>query len=247
MPAQCRARPSDALECESNENDETSPARTLIMNDAMRPADPVCGMGVSPGEEVDRIEHEGTEYLFCSTNCAEKFRASPSRYLKQPNKVASGSDHSCCGRETSDKSEAKRDGPKDAIYTCPMHPEICHVEPGDCPKYDMALEPVLRDMPRQFWVAIIFAAQLLVYVMDNMLFGNPFESWISPAEPVGRDRARDPGGSSHSSWCRRWERARSPRMIVPRLSWPACFSDEQCTKSRAQSIARGAADLPRSC
>jgi Cu+-exporting ATPase len=55
----------------------------------------------------------------------------------------------------------------------------------------MALEPVdataeqddteLRDMTRRFWIATAFTAPLLVYVMGNMLFGHPFESWISPA------------------------------------------------------------------
>ncbi len=153
--------------------------------------DPVCGMTVTPGDEADRIEHGGTEYLFCSTGCAEKFRASPARYLEGQEEPPSGSDHSCCDHHANRPKGVERTGPKDAMYTCPMHPEVRQVGPGDCPKCGMALEPVdataeqddseLRDMTRRFWIATVFTAPLLVYVMGNMLFGHPFESWISPA------------------------------------------------------------------
>ena len=72
-----------------------------------------------------------------------------------------------------------------------MHPEVRQFGHGDCPKCGMALEPVdvtaeqddaeLRDMTRRFWFATAFTAPLLLYVMGNMFFGHPFESWISPA------------------------------------------------------------------
>ena len=32
-----------------------------------------------------------------------------------------------------------------AIYTCPMHPEIRQVGPGSCPKCGMGLEPLIAD------------------------------------------------------------------------------------------------------
>lgn len=153
--------------------------------------DPVCGMTVTPGDEADRIEHGGTQYLFCSTSCAEKFRADPARYAEGQEQPSSGSDHSCCDHHAKRPKGAEHAGPKDAIYTCPMHPEVRQVGPGDCPKCGMALEPVdataeqddteLRDMTRRFWIATVFTAPLLVYVMGNMLFGHPFASWISPA------------------------------------------------------------------
>ncbi len=153
--------------------------------------DPVCGMTVAPGDEAARFEHDGTEYLFCSTSCAEKFRADPPRYLEKQDEGAHHSDHSCCDHEAKADSAARREGPTDAIYTCPMHPEVRQVGPGDCPKCGMALEPIdataeqddteLRDMTRRFWVATAFTAPLLVYVMGNMIFGHPFESWIGPA------------------------------------------------------------------
>jgi len=153
--------------------------------------DPVCSMTVAPGDEAERIEHSGTDYLFCSTSCAEKFRADPARYVEGQEQRSSGSDHSCCDHHAKRPRGAEHTGPKDAIYTCPMHPEVRQVGPGDCPKCGMALEPVdataeqddteLRDMTRRFWIASAFTAPLLVYVMGNMLFGHPFESWISPA------------------------------------------------------------------
>lgn len=153
--------------------------------------DPVCGMSVSPGNAAERFEHDGTEYFFCSTGCAEKFRADPARYPEKQDEGAHHSDHPCCDHEAKADSAAKREGPKDAIYTCPMHPEVRQVGPGDCPKCGMALEPIdatseqddteLREMTRRFWIATLFSAPLLVYVMGNMLFGHPFDSWIGPA------------------------------------------------------------------
>ena len=161
----------------------------MASTDARR--DPVCGMAVVPGDEAERLEHEGVEYLFCSTGCAEKFRADPAHYADDHERSADRADHSCCGHHVKKQEDAARSGPKDAIYTCPMHPEVRQVGPGDCPKCGMALEPVdataeqddteLRDMTRRFWIATAFTAPLLVYVMGNMLFGHPFESWISPA------------------------------------------------------------------
>lgn len=34
-------------------------------------------------------------------------------------------------------------GDKDVAYTCPMHPEIRQMGPGNCPICGMALEPVI--------------------------------------------------------------------------------------------------------
>jgi YHS domain-containing protein len=42
--------------------------------------DPVCGMKVNPDEAIDHDEYMGTEYYFCSIECAEKFEADPERY-----------------------------------------------------------------------------------------------------------------------------------------------------------------------
>jgi P-type Cu+ transporter len=82
--------------------------------------DPMCGMSVDPASAPERREHAGETYHFCSKHCATRFEAAPERYL------------------------GDRQGPApsgDTIYTCPMHPEIEQVGPGDCPICGMALEP----------------------------------------------------------------------------------------------------------
>ena len=69
-----------------------------------------------------------------------------------------------------------------AIYTCPMHPEIRQVGPGSCPICGMALEPVavtlddrpdpeLRQMSKRFWISLVFTAPLFALVMLDMLIG----------------------------------------------------------------------------
>jgi Cu+-exporting ATPase len=42
--------------------------------------DPVCGMGVDPATAAASVEHDGTEYYFCSTACAATFTADPHKY-----------------------------------------------------------------------------------------------------------------------------------------------------------------------
>ena len=139
--------------------------------------DPVCGMAVVPGGDAAKVEHDGVEHLFCSASCAAKFRVDPDRYLKGDGRGSSGSDHSCCEYGSKKSPDAAHDGLKGAIFTCPMHPEVRQVGPGDCPKCGMALEPLdatagqddteLRDMTRRFWIGTGFTAPLLVYVMGN--------------------------------------------------------------------------------
>ncbi|MBZ0172943.1 MAG: copper-transporting ATPase, partial [Phycisphaerales bacterium] len=88
-------------------------------------------------------------------------------------------------------STSRDDGPPDAIYTCPMHPEVRHVGPGICPNCGMALEPVdataeqddteIRDISRRFWISTALTAPLLVSVMQGMLLGHAFQGWLNPA------------------------------------------------------------------
>ena len=152
--------------------------------------DPVCGMKVQRGRETATVDHAGAAYLFCSAGCADKFRADPARYVDKASDT-SGGGHSCCSHGHGDRATASAQGPKDAIYTCPMHPEVRQVGPGDCPICGMALEPVdataeqddseLRDMTRRFWVGALFSTPLVLYIMGNMLFDHPFHRAISPA------------------------------------------------------------------
>ena len=64
------------------------------------------------------------------------------------------------------------------IYTCPMHPQIRQVGPGNCPICGMTLEPVkataevgenreLTDMTRRFWVGLVLTLPVLVLEMGG--------------------------------------------------------------------------------
>lgn len=150
--------------------------------------DPVCGMSIAPGEEADRVEHDGVTYLFCSKKCAEKFRSEPDRYASGD----AGDAHDSLDHAHRDATADHADGgDPDAMYTCPMHPEVRQVGPGDCPKCGMALEPVdaaadqddteLRDMTRRLWISAAFAVPLLVFVMGGMFVEHPLGAWLSPA------------------------------------------------------------------
>ena len=67
---------------------------------------------------------------------------------------------------------------EDALYTCPMHPEITQSEPGVCPICGMALEPMTAsvneapnqeyiDMRRRFWFALILTLPLFFLEMSG--------------------------------------------------------------------------------
>ena len=86
--------------------------------------DPVCGMTVKP-ESPHQADLAGVHYRFCSAKCKAKFDTFPTQYLNQPvrESVIPGIE-----------------------YTCPMHPEIRQIGPGNCPKCGMALEPVLPNL-----------------------------------------------------------------------------------------------------
>jgi P-type Cu2+ transporter len=126
--------------------------------------DPVCGMRVAP-DAPDSATYEGALYRFCSRKCADTFRKEPAKYVKTagaPAKPASV--------------------PAGVIYTCPMHPQIRQVGPGNCPICGMTLEPLapsategenpeLRDMTRRFWVALALTIPLLVLAMGELVPG----------------------------------------------------------------------------
>jgi len=65
-------------------------------------------------------------------------------------------------------------------YTCPMHPQVRQMGPGDCPLCGMALEPVLataeagaspelRDMTRRFWIGAALTLPVFVLEMGGHL------------------------------------------------------------------------------
>ena len=132
--------------------------------------DPVCGMTVDPAGAQQRADRAGQTYYFCSAGCRAKFVADPAKYLRPaPADVAPPA--------------------ADAIYTCPMHPQVRQTGPGACPICGMALEPdvasaksgpnpELADMTRRFWIGLVLAAPVVVLDMGAHLAGHAF---LAPA------------------------------------------------------------------
>jgi Cu+-exporting ATPase len=104
--------------------------------------DPVCGMEISREDAVGSYVHEGHEYFFCNPSCLENFRANPDRYLS-PGQAEAASAATPSGRARF-LAPLGMTSPADAnaIYTCPMDPEVRKRGPGACPKCGMALEPL---------------------------------------------------------------------------------------------------------
>jgi P-type Cu+ transporter len=124
--------------------------------------DPVCGMSVDPATSKHRFDHGGETFHFCSAGCRTKFAADPAKYL--------------------DKREVPPAASAGAIYTCPMHPQIRQLGPGNCPICGMALEPEvasldaapnpeLADMTRRFIVGAVLAAPVVALEMGGHLAG----------------------------------------------------------------------------
>jgi Cu+-exporting ATPase len=88
-------------------------------------------MAVDAQSTEFKCVHDSKDYFFCSKNCQEKFQADPEKYAAKKTDVRSP--------EHTDDTE-KPAG--DALYTCPMHPEVKQKGPGPCPKCGMALEPM---------------------------------------------------------------------------------------------------------
>ncbi len=120
--------------------------------------DPVCGMTVDPAKTPHRLDHRHHALFFCSAGCRGKFAADPEKYLP--------------GAASPPAADARND---DAIYTCPMHPQVRQVGPGACPICGMALEPELGGnedgggelaaMTRRFWIALALAVPVVVLDM----------------------------------------------------------------------------------
>ncbi len=98
--------------------------------------DPVCGMKVNPGTAAASYQHEGKTYHFCCSQCLEKFRAAPAKYL------ATEPPRQAVVMQVAAPVPAPARLGQQALYTCPMHPEVRQASPGACPKCGMALEPL---------------------------------------------------------------------------------------------------------
>jgi len=109
-------------------------------------------------------EHDGAAYHFCGAACRAKFLADPTKYLKS-------------GTPASEPQTQQG-----VIYTCPMHPEIRQIGPGNCPICGMALEPAqaaadaepsaeLIDMRRRFWIGAVLTVPVVALEMGGAMLG----------------------------------------------------------------------------
>ncbi len=130
-------------------------------------------MSVDPATTPHYAGHEGEDYHFCSAKCREHFAARPELFVHPD-------DHA---------PRAAQAGSKDAVYTCPMHPEVEQIGPGTCPICGMALEPrnftlsdepseEYLDMRRRFTRSAILTAPLFGLVMLRHF-------WPASVEMVG--------------------------------------------------------------
>jgi Cu+-exporting ATPase len=131
--------------------------------------DPVCGMPVDQKTAKFRAEFRSKPYFFCSAGCHDKFVADPPRYAKHEGKAVT---HAASA-------------PEGTIYTCPMHPQIRQVGPGNCPICGLTLEPVvataqtgenheLADMTRRFWIGLALALPVFILEMGGHLLNMHF-------------------------------------------------------------------------
>ncbi|MBR1135265.1 MULTISPECIES: heavy metal translocating P-type ATPase [Bradyrhizobium] len=131
--------------------------------------DPVCGMDVDSATSKHSLKYREKAYHFCSAGCRSKFEAAPEQYLGNTNE------------------KAPAEVPAGTIYTCPMHPQIRQVGPGNCPICGMALEPEvasldappnpeLADMTRRFWVGLALSIPPVVLEMGGHLVGS--HGWV---------------------------------------------------------------------
>lgn len=133
--------------------------------------DPVCGMMIEPkSAKGGNFRYKDETFYFCNLKCKEKFQAEPEKYLTEKPSVPADS--------------------KDAIYTCPMHPEIRQNGPGNCPICGMALEPEeisleeevnpeLVDFTRRLKFSAILTIPLALLAMSDLLPGQPVQHAIS--------------------------------------------------------------------
>lgn len=126
--------------------------------------DPVCGMSVDPHTSLHRATHAGRTQYFCSAGCKTKFEAEPQRYLNPA------------------QTKPTAPTPVGTIYTCPMHPQVRQVGPGNCPICGMALEPEiasadagpnpeLADFTRRFWIGAALTIPVFALEMGGHLTG----------------------------------------------------------------------------
>ena len=149
--------------------------------------DPVCGMPVDPATAKHHADARRQDRVFLR-------RALPREIRRR------------AGRRIWHRARRTSRPPAGTIYTCPMHPEVQQVGPGDCPKCGMALEPMLpgaeddddgelASMTRRFWLLVALTCRCSLLAMGPHLFG-----WQLAAAMGARGRL-DRGRAGVGSWC----------------------------------------------
>lgn len=173
----------------------------------------------------------------------------------------------CCSSRAHEHSPASRvvkpaqdtSAPAGIIYTCPMHPEIRQVGPGNCPKCGMALEPEMpgeqaddnetEGVRRKFWIAVALTVPVVVIAMAPHLFHFGFSQTTARILRGGRQRNRRVGVARRMVGA---ARARPHQRRNPTAAWSRAEDRAQgqsgwirrrCTvgtRTRRQSSARQA-------
>ena len=92
--------------------------------------------------------------------------------------------HGATSKPAASRQSSAKLRPGEVEYTCPMHPQIRQIGPGNCPICGMALEPVaatgesgesgeLRDMTRRFWIGLFLSLPLVALEMGGHLTNLP--------------------------------------------------------------------------
>lgn len=134
--------------------------------------DPVCGMTIDPlSAKGGNTQHNGETFYFCNPKCKTKFEAEPLKYLSPP-------------------AERLQKVDSEAVYNCPMHPEVRQKGAGNCPICGMALEPEevsleevenpeLIDFVNRLKVSVPLTIPLLILAMSDLIPGQPVQHMIS--------------------------------------------------------------------
>jgi len=108
--------------------------------------DPVCEMAVDPARAATQVDYAGRTYYFCCAGCADKFRATPEKYLNTESAA-----HADALVQLG--HAAPRPAQRKIAYICPMDPGVRRDDPGPCPKCGMALElepPVTPEIKTEY-------------------------------------------------------------------------------------------------
>jgi Cu+-exporting ATPase len=130
-------------------------------------------MTVDTDDAAGEMQYKDEMYYFCSEKCLEKFESDPDKYLSEKKEK----------KENSDQNDQR-------LYTCPMHPEVEQVGPGDCPKCGMDLEPKeasvedegspeLDAMTRRFWICLGLTLPVFFIAMSEMIPGVALHELLS--------------------------------------------------------------------